>query len=75
MEYLLYAALVFFVALYVACSYLIFRFVTTKNPGIYTGLSGIKKMIIMLLMPILAIVMAGIQFASETKKDNSRKEQ
>lgn len=66
MTYAIHALLVFFIILYIACSYLIYRFIGFKNQGIYTGLSGIKKVGIMLILPVLAIVMAAIHFLSKT---------
>lgn len=68
MEYLILVALAFFAVLYLSVAYLIYRVVSKKNPEVYGDIRGIKKLAIMVMMPVLVIIMAGLHAIGKTEK-------
>lgn len=74
MIYVLIVALVLLGLLYFSCAYIIQRVVESKNPGIYSDVSRIRRVGIMLLLPVLTVSMAGIEALSKPGKKPKKQE-
>ena len=62
MTYLMIGVLLLVAALYLSFGYMVFRVIESKNPGIYSDMSRVKKCGLVFLLPLLTIAMAGIYF-------------
>lgn len=68
LQYVLWGCLGFFILLYFSVSYWIYVIIERRDPGIYSGLSRIKKTGLIMLLPIIVVGMAFLHYISGDEK-------